>query len=202
MYKVFIENVPIYFQKNKQSKTNLPKRFFPSLALHDFERFVDEIHALSANESIFVTSDDPSLELSSFFKNFQWIEAAGGVVRNNKTDALLFIFRNGIWDLPKGKIENGETPQEGALREIEEECCIRNMEIESQLSPTYHIYFAYEKYWIKKTYWFALTSSQIELQPQKEENISEATWFSENKIESVRKNTFKSILDVIDEYLS
>ncbi len=201
MYKVFIENVPIYFQKNKQFQTNLSKYFFPSLSLLDFDRFLDEIHTLSAGESIFVKSPDPFMKISSFFKYFEWIEAAGGIVRNTKTDDLLFIFRNGVWDLPKGKIEAKETSKKAALREIEEECGIRNMEIIYELSSTYHVYFAYGKHWIKKTYWFALESSQIVLEPQKEENITEAKWFQRNKIKSVQENTYASILDVIEEYL-
>ena len=39
-----------------------------------------------------------------------------------KADAYLFILRNVVWDIPKGKLEKGETPELAAVREIEEEC--------------------------------------------------------------------------------
>ena len=201
MYKVFVDNVPIYFQKNGQFESNISKKYFPSLSLLDFYAFVIEINTLNSNGKVFISCPDPSREIKLFFKHFTWIEAAGGMVRNTKTDELLFILRNGTWDIPKGKIEDGEDPQEAALREVEEECGMKEMNVESELLPSYHVYFAYGKHWIKKTYWFALSSPQTEVHPQKEEGITEVKWFQENQIETIQKNTFGSILDVIKEYL-
>jgi 8-oxo-dGTP pyrophosphatase MutT (NUDIX family) len=69
---------------------------------------------------------------------FLEVPAAGGVVKSN--DRLLFIFRNGKWDLPKGKIDEGENPPEAALREVSEECGIAGQQIKKQLPSTFHIY--------------------------------------------------------------
>lgn len=200
MYKVFVKNVPIYFQKNSPSQSRLVKKFFPSLSLSDFDAFARQINTLNSEERTFINGPFPAQEIKSFFKHFQWIEAAGGIVKNTETNKSLFILRNGVWDIPKGEIEEGEKPEEAALREINEECGISELMIEHELSPTYHVYFAYGKYWIKKTYWFALTSTQINIEPQLEEDITEVKWFPENQIETVKKNTFRSILDVIEDY--
>lgn len=201
MYKVFVENTPIYFQKNSLLESNVPEKFLPSLSLADFDTFVYEIKLLNSKGRVFLNGPDPIHKIKDFFKHFQWIEAAGGIVKNTKTDALLFILRNGVWDIPKGKIELGETPKEAAIREINEECGMNNLKIESALAPTYHIYFAYGKHWIKKTYWYTLSSPQKEVVPQVEEGISEIKWFQENQLETIKKNTYSSILDVIKGYL-
>ncbi|MBK9671561.1 MAG: NUDIX domain-containing protein [Bacteroidetes bacterium] len=65
------------------------------------------------------------------------IEAAGGIVKN-KQGQLLFIFRHGKWDLPKGKIEKGENEQDAALREVEEECGIAELTLQKKLTTTFH----------------------------------------------------------------
>lgn len=201
MYKVFVDNVPIYFQKNSSLESNLPKKLFPTILLHDFDAFVHEVNRLNSDTDIFVNSPDPLQEIKRFFKHFKWIEAAGGIVKNTKTDELLFIFRNGIWDIPKGKIEKGEEPHEAALREINEECGLDNIKIDKELIPTYHVYFAYGKHWIKKTFWFTLSSPLTDIQPQKEEGITEVKWFQKNELETIQKNTYGSILDVLADYL-
>ena len=52
--------------------------------------------------------------------------AGGGKVYNPKNE-ILFIFRNGKWDLPKGKAEAKETINLTALREVEEETGITGL---------------------------------------------------------------------------
>src|SRR5690554_3207321 len=129
-------------------------------------------------------------KIKELFGDFKWIEAAGGIVKNTKTKKELFIFRNGLWDIPKGKIEKGEISKEGAIREIEEECGLKDLSITGELSPTYHIYFAFGKHFIKKTHWFSLETNVENVEPQREEGITEVRWFDKNEIEVVKKNTF------------
>ena len=77
------------------------------------------------------------------------------------------IFRNSKWDLPKGKLEVGENIQECAIREVEEECGISNLEIVSELSSTYHTYEMNGKAILKRTYWFKMnTNYDNKLLPQ------------------------------------
>ena len=197
MYKVFVNNVPIYFQKDALSESNIPSEFLPSLSSKDFSSFISAVNESNSTTSVFVNSPDPMAAIHQFFNDFEWIEAAGGIVKNTLTDKLLFIFRNGFWDIPKGKIESGENPKEGAIREIEEECGLKNLKITGELSPTYHVYFAYGKHFIKKTHWFALNTEESDVKPQLEEGITEVRWFDVEEMDVVKGNTFASVLEVI-----
>ncbi|RFC55129.1 NUDIX hydrolase [Brumimicrobium aurantiacum] len=199
MYKVFVDNISICFQKDLNFSCNLPKQYLPILSKDKFESFKTDIKEISKTQTITVFSPDPLHAMKNFFKEFKWIEAAGGIVKNDKTKKELFILRNGFWDIPKGKIEEGESPESGAIREIQEECGINELKINRELSPTYHVYFAYEKHFIKKTYWYKMTSHETDVTPQAEEGITEVRWFDQNELEIVQSNTFTSILEVIEE---
>lgn len=139
-----------------------------------------------------------------FFPGFKLIPAAGGVViRDNK---LLFIFRNGKWDLPKGKIDRGETEKEAALREVAEECGIEGHQIFKILPSTYHIFQSPYKetlgYWIlKETHWFEMRYSGIENgTPQTNENITKIQWFAKNELGEVLHNTYENLKSIIKLY--
>ena len=77
-----------------------------------------------------------------FKEQFKTIEAAGGLVK--KGDKTLLIYRLKKWDLPKGKLEKGETIPEGALREVEEECGIK-VSLGQKICTTRHTYSMKEK---------------------------------------------------------
>ena len=125
------------------------------------------------------------------------IEAAGGMVTNSK-GAFLFIYRNGKWDLPKGKIEKGEKNREGAVREVEEECGITVSAIGQKICKTYHTYTVKGEVVLKRTHWYEMSYKGAEkLKPQKEEGITEVRWFRKGHIDAIVKNTFPSIMDVL-----
>src|ERR1700752_2983587 len=129
---------------------------------------------------IFHTSNGALTE-RSFLKSFKQIEAAGGFITNK--DGALFIYRSNKWDLPKGKIDKGETHQKAAIRECEEECGIKNLVIKKQLRETYHIYKLKGKYTIKKTYWYLMSAPPGQkLKPQKEEGITRIKWYKKNEV--------------------
>ena len=67
-------------------------------------------------------------EFDEFIKNRKFIHAAGGLVQNTNGD-FLFMERNNTLDLPKGKLEKGESDEEGALREVEEETGVLSSKI-------------------------------------------------------------------------
>jgi len=144
-----------------------------------------------------------SRKVSNFWKLFQSqyriIEAAGGLVKNKK-GKYLFIFRNGKWDLPKGKREKGETIKKCAKREVEEECGIKGLKIVRQLPTTYHIYSLEEKQVLKPTHWFEMECDDASvLIPQTEEGITEVRWFTKTDLKIVKRNTYPLIKDVISE---
>lgn len=135
--------------------------------------------------------------LEKFSELFKVIYAAGGLIKQE--DKYLFIYRLKKWDLPKGKIDKGESPEQAAIRECEEECAITGLSITKELEPTYHIYEYKGDYALKKTFWYAMNSTHKgHLIPQTEENIERVEWFDKNDIEEVVIiNSYPAILDVL-----
>lgn len=132
---------------------------------------------------------------------FSYIEAAGGVVKNEK-DELLMIYRNKHWDLPKGKMEKGESPDETALREVEEECGVKKLVITKPLESSCHIFFLNRKECMKCTYWFEMTCrDSAKPVPQAEEGILEAKWMSKAEVKKIESKIYPSLLAVLKNHL-
>jgi 8-oxo-dGTP pyrophosphatase MutT (NUDIX family) len=149
------------------------------------------------SEFFYVLCKDAKAFIKQIKQSVPTIEAAGGLVKNENKD-LLFIYRNDKWDLPKGKIEKGETVKEAAVREVEEECSITVSKLGDKICKTYHVYISKEEVVLKKTHWFKMKSrGQNKLKPQKEEGITDVRWFKANDIEAIVANTFPSIMDVL-----
>ena len=137
----------------------------------------------------------------NFCLNYKLIEAAGGLVENQKSE-WLFIYRNGMWDLPKGKLEKGESIEECAVREVAEECGIEEPTIVKPLSPTFHTYELKGQRILKKTHWYLMKSvDNSKLVPQTEEGIVEVKWVSRERAEELAGSSFGSIKEVIQEGL-
>ncbi len=132
------------------------------------------------------------------FPDHTYIEAAGGLVWNEKGKVLM-IHRLGFWDLPKGKIDPGETPKVAAKREVKEECGIGKLKIIKGLPSSFHTYEMKGKKYLKRTYWFEmLCKDDTPPIPQTEENIDEVKWMGKTKLKALNKeNTYLSILDVL-----
>jgi len=180
------QTIKIYDAKNKQTLKNI---------IYDF---------LDQNNSNSVQIFNYNFEqVFNYFKeSYSYIEAAGGFIERD--NHYLFIHRLGKWDLPKGKLEKKETIENGAKRECEEECAVKNLEIVKQLTSTYHIYPYKTGYALKQTYWFYMKTNYAEkLIPQTEENIDEVKWFSEKEVKTIAFNdTYLTIKDVILEAIS
>jgi 8-oxo-dGTP pyrophosphatase MutT (NUDIX family) len=133
----------------------------------------------------------------AFFKNFTSIEAAGGIVQNDKKE-ILFIFRLGKWDLPKGKVEKGEDIAATAVREVEEETGVTNLQLKKKIGETYHTYNAFGKHFIKTTHWFYITCpSKQTVKPQTEEDITEVKWVKAADMKAPLENTYPSVKDIL-----
>lgn len=132
--------------------------------------------------------------------NLKYLEAAGGIVSNHKHQVLV-MYRLSTWDLPKGKIDAGESPEVAALREIKEECGISKTRITNELIPTFHTYRLKGKFVLKKTFWFdVLFEGNQKPVPQLEEDISEVKWIERNQFESILSNTYPSIKNVFLQF--
>lgn len=108
--------------------------------------------------------------------------AGGGVVvrRGEAGAEVLLIFRRGAWDLPKGKLDEGETVKEAARREVAEEVGIDEdqLTVTADLGDTVHGYFwpKHERYAIKTTRWYAMTTTAASFEPEEREGIEAVAW--------------------------
>ncbi|MBK6397748.1 MAG: NUDIX domain-containing protein [Bacteroidetes bacterium] len=192
---VFINDRPLVFSYVYSKQ--LPVEYTGYAILNDESSTIDKaIKLLESGKEIGVVyfSESPDESWKRFISKYILIEAAGGLVKN-KEGKFLFIFRNGKWDLPKGKAEYDETPEMTALREVEEECGLKNLKIEKVLTKTFHTYKEKGKLILKKTHWYLMTIEEDQkLIPQTEEGITEVKWVAENRIErEVLVNTYASI---------
>lgn len=128
------------------------------------------------------------------------IIAAGGIVENEE-GKILFQFRRGKWDLPKGKLDEGETIEECAVREVEEETGLINIQLGELIGITKHLYTEHEVEIEKETYWFAMkVSGEQKLVPQAEEDITELKWVSEHELQPYLSDTFANIIEIVEKY--
>lgn len=197
MYKVFINEKRLILSSEPQDSPKILNYDGP----HSFDFAIDLLEN-TASQGLNIYHNDLE-ELWRDFKNyFKNIEAAGGVVINPENN-ILFIHRLGKWDLPKGKIEKGESREVAAVREVEEECGIFNLELKDFINSTYHIYTERDgKKILKTTYWFAMFYSGNETpKPQIEEGINEVGWKNQEEIESqIRPSTFQNIKLILNDF--
>lgn len=169
-----------------------------SLENADLKKMYNLIKKSDEKQFLFLCKNAKSA-LKKFSKSIKLIEAAGGLVRNERKECLV-IFRNGVWDLPKGKIEEGEKIRRAAVREVEEECGIKVKKAGRKICKTYHVYqMRNQELALKKTHWYRMKAEgQDKLKPQKEEGITKACWFTKEKLDVLTKNTYPSIMDVLE----
>lgn len=146
------------------------------------------------------TEEENDRFFAQFAAQFVPIEAGGGLVSSPGGEVLM-IFRNGRWDLPKGKREPGEEIEECAVREVTEECGIRELTVGKLLTRTYHLYASHyeadDQWVLKRTTWFAMTNDgNEELKAQTEEGITDIRWIARDNLQSYVENTYSTIRDV------
>ncbi len=199
MYKVFIDNTPLYIVEEV-------REFLPNAVYIHSENILSIQEAIFSfakkvelSHPIYIVSVKPEATMTKLFDGFDYIEAAGGIVQ--RENQFLFIKRNGLWDIPKGKLDEGEDSDVGAIREIEEECGIVGPVIDHLITITYHTYKLKNKPKIKKTFWYALNyDGPKETKAQENEGITKVKWFKQSEFDKIRAKTFESILDVLDTY--
>ena len=170
--------------------------FIDEVNSHTIKAMIHEMQQPNVSAGVFFSKNINELK-KMFFKKFMLIPAAGGLVMNEKNEALL-IFRKGKWDLPKGKMEKGEKPGECAVREVKEETGLTKVKPGKLLTLTYHTYHEGTNFILKESHWFLMKSkSDQPLTPQKEEGIIEIRWASKEEIQIYLLNSFPSVADVL-----
>jgi ADP-ribose pyrophosphatase YjhB (NUDIX family) len=200
MYKVFINNKRLILANSKEiidygdaAVVCLKKPETVNAAIRN--------HLLKSSTSDFVvlSADDKKL-IDTFESNYEVKLAAGGWVWNEHKE-LLMIFRENHWDLPKGHLDEGETIEECAMREVEEETGVSNLEIGSKIAISRHIYEYKGRMVLKITHWFQMKTRKSDaLVPQIEEGIEKAEWVTQNDIEEYFNQSWESLKEVYKNY--
>ncbi len=173
--------------------------FIDELNSHTVKSMIHEMALEKVHAGVFFHPDLGALK-KAFFKKFTRVTAAGGLVQNEKKQ-LLMIFRRGSWDLPKGKLDKGETLEDCAVREVEEETGLQQVKIISPLTITYHTYHEGTKFIIKDSHWYNMkVSGKQKLVPQTDEDILEIKWVSSQEAVELFPLCFPSVIDVIKEF--
>ena len=195
MYKVFANRLPIILTSKKKYLINNNTFLLSSLN-------IDEIlKKTRKHKKIYLFYPKKKELLSQFKKKIKTINAAGGIV-NNKKNEMLFIFRRGKWDLPKGKSDIGETNKQTALREVIEETGIKELVIKNFFKTTFHLVRNNGKYFLKETTWFLMYSNyKGKLYPQVEEGIKSVKWKNIEQINKIKEKTFKNISIILNDFL-
>jgi len=189
MYKVFVKDIPIILSTKKNigsQYTALP------LKLVNFKKLIKKI---TNGELLYINlyhKDEEKLE-RFLRKKLPVVEAAGGLVYNKKRE-ILFIYRNSKWDLPKGGVKKGESYEEAAIREVEEETGVRNLEVRSFINKTYHVFKRNDTFKLKITYWYEMyTEFKGELVPQLEEDIKKVKWKNFEKSQKALQESYENV---------
>ncbi len=190
MYKVFFNQKPIFLITKiiKQDINN------PILYLK-FTSSENIIKALKSKKvkSLFLFHSNQEKLWRNLIKKFPIVQAAGGLVTNSNKE-YLFIFRNNKWDLPKGGIEKKEKIKDAAVREVNEETGVENLEIIKPLPMTYHFFKKNGVFKLKKTFWYLMkTKFKDKLKPQHSEGIKKVEWKSRKDLNEIFKNSYENI---------
>jgi 8-oxo-dGTP pyrophosphatase MutT (NUDIX family) len=157
---------------------------------------IHEMRLAKIHAGIFIHKDLVELR-KAVWKKFLLVKAGGGLVRNDE-GKYLFMLRRGVWDLPKGKLDPGETIEQCAVREVGEETGLRGVQLEGPLLVTYHTYDESGKHILKESHWFRMNASDMSgLKPQQEEQITELRWVDGEEMQVLLRHTFPSVRDVI-----
>ena len=205
--KLFM-HIKIYFNDKPLFLTDEITPEIEPYAHHDDAILIDEFSTPGVNSmihemrlakihaGIFLHANLAELE-KTFRKKFTLVQAAGGLVLNDAGEVLMML-RRGKWDLPKGKLDPGESLETCAVREVQEETGLQKVLLEKPLIVTYHTYDESGKHILKESHWYVLKApGQQALLPQSEEQITELKWVAPTAIKQYTNNTFPSIIDVL-----
>lgn len=201
-YKVFINNDLIFFEQkaNLKSFSNTSSEY-QLIAENDLGSIIEKINNKQLSGKFCIATDDPKYLFDHFTQNYNLLEAAGGLVLNNRNE-LLMIHRFGRWDFPKGHVELNELISQAAIREVTEETGAQNLIITQKLPCTYHMYDNRGKMVVKKTHWYLMkTDYKKKLIPQLEEDILAAVWVPNYAIVEYIEKTYPALKEMVEELL-
>ena len=201
-------HIKIYFNDKPLFLTDAITKEIEPYAHHDDAVLIDEfslpgiksmIHEMRQEKihaGIYLHANLEELK-KAFWKKFRFIQAAGGLVVNENGD-ILIMMRRGKWDLPKGKLDPGETLATCAVREVQEETGLQEVQLKNHLITTWHTYDESGHHMLKETHWYLLKAEgNQQLLPQTIEQITKVEWVKPADVKNYLYNTFPSIIDVL-----
>lgn len=198
MYKIYINGTRLILAGDDEMPkelTNSDKIMvtaYPGQARY-LHNYVDMIEKSGRFDKVYIHHSDFKVLLKDFKRLYKTVPAAGGMVVNEDNE-ILFIHRRGSWDLPKGKMESGESKSETALREVEEETGVLDLTLGKKITKTKHLYKGRSgKRFVKKTHWYVMRAAKQKLIPQTEEDILEAVWMTLDQWAQVDGTTYENI---------
>ena len=199
-HKIYFENRAIVICPPDESVLSDPNavifRFADRFGIPDLINMFEVSDSL---HRVYIPTDNIEQTYRRICAEFVQVNAGGGLVSNRRGDYLM-ICRNGLWDLPKGHQEPGETIQTCALREVQEETGVNQLIIRELICVTDHCYRRNGMWHLKHTWWFdMLYNDPTDLTPQREEDISKASWVPKSSLPSYLKSTYPSIVEVFRE---
>jgi 8-oxo-dGTP pyrophosphatase MutT (NUDIX family) len=189
MYKVFVNDKPLFLTNQIFKETDFQLFLLESV---DFKQLIVKYFQNKIQKAYLYHPDEK--EIMKVLKTKIPVNKAGGGLVYNKNGEVLFIFRNGKWDLPKGGTNKGEEIEDTAMREVEEETGVNGLSISKKLQKTYHIFKRNGIYKLKITHWFEMHSTFDGIPiGQAEEGIEKVEWKNPEQIKEALKNSYENI---------
>lgn len=189
MYKVFVNDKPLFLTNQIFKETDFQLFLLESV---DFKQLIVKMYQNKIQKAYLYYPDEK--EIMKVLKSKIPVNKAGGGLVYNKNGEVLFIFRNGKWDLPKGRSDKGEDIEDTAIREVEEETGVKGLSITKKLQKTYHIFKRNGVYKLKITHWFEMHTSYDGIPiGQAEEGIEKVEWKNQEQIKEALKNSYENI---------
>ena len=189
MYKVFVNDKPLFLTNEIAKETDFQLFLLESV---DIEQLIIKMFNNKIKKAYLYYPDEKEI-LKKVKEKIPVCKAGGGLVYNTKGE-VLFIYRNGKWDLPKGGKEKGEEIDYTAMREVEEETGVGKLKIQDKLQKTYHVFKRNGKYKLKITHWYSMTTTfDGVLTPQANEGIEKVAWLNPEQVQEALKNSYENI---------
>ncbi len=202
MYKIYINETPLFLISQKELSHWKPADAENMVARYTGKpkflmAYIDMLEKSRRFQSVTLYADDLEQLKADFDSHFTILEAAGGLVLNPE-HKILFIYRRNSWDLPKGKIDEGESARDAAIREVQEETGLKEVFIVRPLFPTLHIYREKKERILKRTFWFEMETFELDLVPQTEEDIDHAVWMDIETFRAEPRKVYGNINDLLN----
>jgi 8-oxo-dGTP pyrophosphatase MutT (NUDIX family) len=189
MYKVFVNDKPLFLTNQVAKETDFQLFLLETV---DIEQLIVKIFNNKIKKAYLYHPDEKEI-LSKVKEKIPVKKAGGGLVYNKKGE-VLFIFRNGKWDLPKGGCDRGEEIEDCSIREVEEETGVTDLKISKKLQKTYHVFKSNGVYRLKITHWFEMTTTfEGTPIPQENEGIEKVAWLNQEQIKDALTNSYENI---------